>query len=51
MKNTKNSNEIYNLIPKEYSDDEKNEIIRLINEYNSICLNILEYSINSSQEI
>jgi hypothetical protein len=33
---------IYEWIPTEYTEDEKNEIVRLINEYADICISILE---------
>jgi hypothetical protein len=42
MKNKKITNDdIYNLIPDDYTPDEKEEILRTINEYNAICLEIL----------
>jgi hypothetical protein len=41
------SSNIYEWIPDEYTEDEKNEIIRIINEYNSICLDILANWSNS----
>jgi hypothetical protein len=44
MKKIKNNNEIYNIIPNEYSDDENNEILRIMNEYADICVSILEHS-------
>ena len=33
--------EIDNLVLDEYTEDEKEEILSVINEYNSICLEIL----------
>lgn len=46
----KKQNRIYNLIPDNYTEEDKNEIIRVINEYNTICLEILNNSTNYSQE-
>jgi len=38
---TNNNKEIFPLIPSEYSVEEKSEILKIINEYNSICLEVL----------
>jgi hypothetical protein len=32
---------LYNLLPDDYTPEEKEEILRTINEYNRICLEIL----------
>jgi len=39
---TNNNKEIFSLIPSEYSEEEKNDILKAINEYNSICLEVLK---------
>jgi hypothetical protein len=35
------TNNMYDWIPDKYTEDEKNEVIRLINEYADICVSIL----------
>jgi hypothetical protein len=42
--NNRQTESIYDWIPDTYTIDEKNEIIRLINEYADICVSILEHS-------
>jgi hypothetical protein len=39
-------NNIYDDIPDKYTIEEKNEIIRIMNEYADICVSILEHSKN-----
>jgi hypothetical protein len=43
MKKNKNNTyeKLYSLIPDDYTPEEKDEILRTINEYNAICLEIL----------
>jgi len=36
------NNDLYALIPDTYTHEEKEEILRVINDYNAICLEILE---------
>jgi hypothetical protein len=36
------NDELYKLIPDDYTPEEKEEILRVINEYNTICLEILK---------
>lgn len=33
--------DLYSLIPDDYTKEEKEEILRTINEYNAICIEIL----------
>ena len=42
--------DIYDWIPDTYTQEEKEEILRVIHEYNAICLEILNNSTSSSQE-
>ncbi|MDR2609512.1 MAG: hypothetical protein LBC06_02870 [Rickettsiales bacterium] len=41
------NNDLYSLIPNDYTLEEKEEILRVIHEYNAICLEIL----NSKQVV
>jgi hypothetical protein len=34
---------LYSLLPDDYTSEEKDEILRTINEYNAICLEILNH--------
>ena len=42
MEQENKTDSMYNLISDEYTEDEKNEIMRVINEYADICVSILE---------
>ena len=39
----KQDNDIYNWVSDKYTEDGKNEIIRIMNEYADICVAILEH--------